>query len=50
VAIEGHELPHELPAVLDRDAHPVVDELEHLRPLGVRHGGWCAGGGAAQLG
>jgi len=48
VAIEGHEFPHELSSVLDRHAHPVVDELEHLRPLGVRHGGWCADGGAAK--
>jgi hypothetical protein len=39
VAVEGHELAHELAAVLDRHAHAVVDELEHLGALRVRHGG-----------
>lgn len=39
VAIEGHELPDELAAILDGDAHTVVDVLEHLRSLGDRHGG-----------
>lgn len=39
VAIEGHELPDELAAILDGDPHTVVDVLEHLRSLGDRHGG-----------
>lgn len=37
VAVEGHELPDELAAVLDRDAHAVVDVLEHLGSLRHRH-------------
>jgi hypothetical protein len=37
VAVEGHELADQLSAVLDGDAHPVVDILEHLRALGARH-------------
>jgi hypothetical protein len=30
VAVERHELAHELAPVLDRHPHAVVDELEHL--------------------
>lgn len=37
VAVEGHELPHQLPPVLDCDPHPVIDVLEHLRTLRHRH-------------
>jgi hypothetical protein len=37
VAVEGHELADQLSAVLDGDAHPVVNVLEHLRALGARH-------------
>jgi hypothetical protein len=48
VAVEGHELAHELAAVLDRHAHAVVDELEHLGALRVRHGG--RGGDGAAVG
>jgi hypothetical protein len=46
VAVERHELAHELAPVLDRHPHAVVDELEHLGALRVRHGG-VAGGRAA---
>lgn len=37
VTVEGHEAAHQLAAVLDRDAHAVVDVLEHLRTLRHRH-------------
>jgi len=46
VAVERHELAHELAPVLDHHPHAVVDELEHLGALRVRHGG-VAGGSAA---
>lgn len=39
MAVEGHELPDELAAILDRDAHAVVDELKHLGALRHRHCG-----------
>jgi hypothetical protein len=32
------ELAHELASVLDHHPHAVVDELEHLGALWVRHG------------
>lgn len=37
VAVEGHKLSNQLPAVLNCDPHPVVDVLEHLRTLRHRH-------------
>lgn len=33
VAVESHEFADKLPAVLDRDTHPVIYELKHLRTL-----------------
>ena len=37
VAVEGHELAHQLTAVLDGDPHAVVDVLKHLGALRHRH-------------
>lgn len=50
VAIEGHELADEHTAVLDGDAHAIVDVLEHLRSLRHRHGGGDPSKGGKRLG
>jgi hypothetical protein len=47
VAVERHELAHKLAPVLDRHPHAVVDELEHLGALRVRHGVAGKGGRGA---